>query len=182
MAQVEESGGSDKKGKKKGRGKKHAPSVDMTPMVDLAFLLITFFMLTTTFSKPQTMQLNMPDKTDTKEKQESKASESLTLLLGEKDKIYWFQGIPDENAKVEETNYSAEGLRKLILEKTAAIGKDEKGKNKIVIIIKPLDKSKYKNVVDVLDEMNITLSQRYAIVDVLPAEKDLADKYIASHP
>ncbi len=177
MAQIEESGGGGKG--KKGKGKKHAPSVDMTPMVDLAFLLITFFMLTTTFSKPQTMQLNMPDKTDTKEKQESKASESLTLLLAKDDKVLWFQGLPEE-AKLAETDYSSEGLRKLIMEKTAQVGKNEKGENKIVIIIKPLDESKYKNVVDVLDEMNITVSQRYAIVDVIPVEEELVTKYQAS--
>ena len=177
MAQIEESGGGGKG--KKGKGKKHAPSVDMTPMVDLAFLLITFFMLTTTFSKPQTMQLNMPDKTDNNEKSESKASESLTLLLAKDDKVLWFQGLP-ENAKLAETDYSGEGLRKLIMEKTAAVGKDAEGKNKIVIIIKPLDESKYKNVVDVLDEMNITLSQRYAIVDVIPSEKELVTKYQVS--
>ncbi len=177
MAQIEESGGGGKG--KKGKGKKHAPSVDMTPMVDLAFLLITFFMLTTTFSKPQTMQLNMPDKTDTKEKQESKASESLTLLLAKDDKVLWFQGLPEE-AKLAETDYSSEGLRKLIMEKTVQVGKNEKGENKIVIIIKPLDESKYKNVVDVLDEMNITVSQRYAIVDLIPAEKELVTKYQAS--
>jgi len=125
------------------------------------------------------MQLNMPDKTDKNEKQESKASESLTLLLSENDKILWFQGLPEE-AKLEETDFSGDGLRKLIMEKTVAIGKDAEGKNKIVIIIKPLEKSKYKNVVDVLDEMNITLSQRYAIVDLLPAEKELVAKYEAS--
>jgi len=140
MAQIEESGG---KGKNGGKGKKHSPSVDMTPMVDLAFLLITFFMLTTTFSKPQTMQLNMPDKTETNEKSEAKASESLTLLLADEDKILWYKGIPEE-AKLEQTDYSSDGLRKLIMDKTAQVGKDANGKNKIVIIIKPMDNSKYK--------------------------------------
>ena len=177
MAQIEESGGGGKG--KKGKGKKHAPSVDMTPMVDLAFLLITFFMLTTTFSKPQTMQLNMPDKTETNEKQESKASESLTLLLAKDDKVLWFQGL-SEGAKLAETDFSGEGLRKLIMDKTVEVGKDAEGKSKIVIIIKPLDESKYKNVVDVLDEMNITVSQRYAIVDVTPEEKALVTNYQAS--
>jgi len=181
MAQVEESGGGDKKGKK-GRGKKSAPSIDMTPMVDLAFLLITFFMLTTTFAKPQTMQLNMPDKTDKNEKSDSPASWSLTLLLGEKDRVYWFQGLPTE-AKIEVTDYSSEGLRKLIMDKTREVGKNPKdGKNKIIVIIKPLEKSKYKNVVDVLDEMNITLTQSYAIVDPIPTERDLVTQYEITNP
>jgi hypothetical protein len=125
------------------------------------------------------MQLNMPDKTETNEKSEAKASESLTLLLVENDKILWYQGIPEE-AKLEETDFSSEGLRKLIMDKTAKVGKDGNGKDKIVIIIKPMDKSRYKNTVDVLDEMNITQSQRYAIVDVLPLEKELVAKYKAT--
>ena len=170
MAEIQESG-----------GKKSSPKVDMTPMVDLGFLLITFFMLTTTFSKPQSMQLNMPDKNkDQKEETTpTKESETITLLLGKDNKLFWYQGLPSDPALVlNDINYSSESLRKLILEKTAAIGRNEKGENKIVIIIKPLDDSKYKNVVDILDEMNITLSQRYAIVDVLPVEKELVAKHV----
>lgn len=178
MAEIAESGGGGKG--KKGRGKKSSPKIDMTPMVDLAFLLITFFMLTTTFSKPQSMQLNMPDKDDqTKETQATKESETITLLLGESNRLFWYQGLPtNPDLKLNDIDYSPDSFRKLVMEKTAAVGKDADGKNKIVIIIKPLDKSKYKNVVDILDEMNITMSQRYAIVDVLPIEKELVAKHI----
>ena len=62
MAELNTGGGGGKGGKV--RSKKSNPGVDLTAMVDLAFLLITFFMLTTSLSKPQSMDLGLPDKED----------------------------------------------------------------------------------------------------------------------
>ena len=61
MAELNTGGGGKKSGGKV-RSKKQNSKVDLTAMVDLAFLLITFFMLTTTLSKPQSMNLGLPDK------------------------------------------------------------------------------------------------------------------------
>ena len=47
---------------KKGKQKKMTVRVDFTPMVDMNMLLITFFMLCTSLSKPQTMEISMPDR------------------------------------------------------------------------------------------------------------------------
>lgn len=179
MAEMAESGGGhDKKGKKK--GKKGSPKVDMTPMVDLGFLLITFFMLTTTMSKPQAMELNMPDKTDNSEQQPVKASQSMTIILGKKDKVYWYMGTAQEakeKDELKETDFSANGIRKVIIEKTRELGGDEKGVPRIVIVIKAMDESRYKNMVDILDEMHITHSKRYAIVDITPEDIELTKKF-----
>ncbi len=169
-------GGHDKKGKKK----KGSPRVDMTPMVDLGFLLITFFMLTTTLSKPQSMELNMPDKTDKSEQQPTKASHSLTVILGKDDQVFYFVGTPKdakEGDLLQKTDFSSAGIRKVILDKTKEIGGDEKGIPMIVVVIKAMDDSKYKNMVDILDEMHITNSKRYAIVDLLPEEIELTKKF-----
>ena len=62
MAELNTDGGGGKKGSGKVRSKKQNSKVDLTAMVDLAFLLITFFMLTTSLSKPQSMDLGMPEK------------------------------------------------------------------------------------------------------------------------
>jgi hypothetical protein len=43
----------------------------------------------------------------------------------------------------------------------------------MVVLIKPTNDANYKNVVDVLDEMNISNIKRYALVDILPQEIDL---------
>jgi hypothetical protein len=40
-------------------------------------------------------------------------------------------------------------------------------------LIKPADNSIYKNVVDILDEMNISNIKRYALVEITPEDMDL---------
>ena len=173
MAELEQKQPGGKKGKKKGR-KKMSTRIDLTPMVDLGFLLVTFFMLTTTFSKPQTMEINLPvkPKEEVKEEEQNrvKASNALSIIIGEYNRIFWYQGINDPSTpplpEVTETNFSADGIRKVLVEKNAT-NKD------LVVLIKPTDEANYKNVVDILDEMNITDTKRYALVDITPEDKDL---------
>jgi hypothetical protein len=43
----------------------------------------------------------------------------------------------------------------------------------LVVLIKPDSTSKYKNVVDILDEMNVCAVGRFAIVDITDSEKEL---------
>ncbi len=170
MAELDTSGGGKHKGGKV-RSKKASTRVDLTAMVDLAFLLITFFMLTTTLSKPKAMDLTMPDKDDkTKDQLAVAASRSMTLLLGANNKVEWFIGEPGKSQPTTD-NYGKNGLRKTLIEKGKEI-QQTTGKY-MVVLIKPSDKSNYKNVVDVIDEMNITGVQSYAIVDILPAELEL---------
>lgn len=163
MAEVNTSGAKEGKG----RSKKTSTKVDMTPMVDLAFLLITFFMLTTTFGKPQAMQVNMPDKTENEDTAPVPSSKAFTILLGENDKIFYYSGYEDPDVNI--TDYSSQGIRKIVLEKQAEV-------DKLVIVIKPSPKSRYKNLVDILDEMEITNSKRYAIVDITPVDEELMQK------
>src|SRR6478735_5893885 len=101
---------SNKKGKGKRRKTSVSTKIDMTPMVDLAFLLITFFMLTTTFSKPQAMDVNMPDKTEDNKKQDIKESKAMTIVLGENNKVFYYIGV--QAPVVKATDFSDEGIRK----------------------------------------------------------------------
>ncbi|HEU5145285.1 MAG TPA: biopolymer transporter ExbD [Chryseosolibacter sp.] len=163
MAEVQQGGGGG--GHKKGgkvRAKKMSTKIDMTPMVDLAFLLLTFFLLTTTFNKPKTMEVNMPDKVDD-ETQQTKINENdiLNLVLAEDDKIFWWVGL---EPPVNETNYSKDGVRKVILQHT-------RSNPKMMVLIKPKDESRYENMVNILDEMDITDTKRYAIVEYSPDDK-----------
>ena len=165
MAEIQGGGGGGKKKGGKVRAKKSSTRIDMTPMVDLAFLLLTFFVMTTTLNKPQTMEIVMPEKTEEPDDQ-PKVNEKhvLTLVLGEDNKVYWYMGITDP--KVELTDFSASGVRKLLLEKKNEIPK-------LVILIKASDKSKYRNMVDILDEMNINQIKVYALVDITKVDEDL---------
>lgn len=165
MADLGGGGGGGKKKGGKVRVKKSSTRIDMTPMVDLAFLLLTFFVMTTTLNKPQAMQINMPDKPKEGDEQpEVNEKNVLTLVLGEDDKVYWYIGITDP--KVEVTDFSATGIRKVLLEKKAEIPK-------LIVLIKSLDEARYKNMVDIMDEMNISSVQRFALVEITDVDKDL---------
>jgi biopolymer transport protein ExbD len=164
MAELGGGGGGKKKGGKV-RVKKSSTRIDMTPMVDLAFLLLTFFVMTTTLNKPQAMQVTMPDKPkDGDEQPEVNEKNVLTLVLGENDKIYWYMGITDP--KVDVADFSATGIRKVLQEKKAELPK-------LIVLIKSMDEARYKNMVDILDEMNISSVQRFALVDITSVDKEL---------
>lgn len=190
MAEVN-TGGKDKGGKNK--QKKVSLRVDFTPMVDMNMLLITFFMFCTSLSKPQTMEISMPDRkaepdTQTKVKPEL----ATTILLGENNKVYYYLGEPnyDDYTSLKETTYTPEGLRKVLLGRNAHIiaqldalkeqkknnqiseedfekqaGEIKKSKDAPVVVIKPQDKASYKNMVDALDEMLICNISKYAVVE-----------------
>lgn len=152
-------------------------------MVDLGFLLITFFMLTTTLAKPQIMALVMPDKDVKKDDLEPvKESKVLTLMLGGNDKVYWYEGITDP--KLDSTDYSAEGVRKVILDKMDKVKgqwgledyedfktKEPRKGSFLNVIIKPTKDARYKNMVDALDEMSVTKVRYYVILDISEAEE-----------
>lgn len=173
-------GGGDSKGKKV-RSKKQDAGVDLTAMVDLAFLLITFFMLTTSLSKPQSMNLAMPDKDDTKVDEpvlDVADDRTLTILLGEKNKMVWYYGLPKtpiEGPTV--VGYGKNGIRKELLAKTKSVvakyGDPKKG---LIVLVKASKKSTYRNLVDILDEIAITKVPTYAIVDITPEENVMLEK------
>lgn len=198
MADFDAGGGGGHKKEKGKRSKKMSTRVDFTPMVDLAFLLITFFMLTTTMSKPQTMEINMPVKEDVPPEDQTKFPEccTMTILLSENDKIYYYMGLTDP--KIETTDFGPDGIRKLLVEKNGnAIKKinalKEKFRNKqltedklreeiinvkkdfytLKVIIKSDEKSRYKNLVDILDEMSITEVGSYSVADITPQELEM---------
>ena len=199
MAELNTDDGGGKKGKHgKKRAKKSSTKIDMTPMVDLAFLLLTFFMLTTTFSKPKSMEINMPvDPTDPKNQQ--KVNNALTFLLSDSNAIYYYYGeFKPGETKLEKTNFSKDGAHKVLLQYNdwtkkeiealalkrdnrqiadttfKRLAMDAKGDKKaLMALVKTDEKASYKNVIDMLDELNICYVGKYALVDLSQPESDL---------
>jgi biopolymer transport protein ExbD len=195
-------------GKKK--AKKHAPHIDMTPMVDLMCLLITFFMLTTAFSKAKIMEINLPEKLKDKNVEPPKisASRTLNIILGPDNKIYWYPGTvkPEDYNNLppmQETDFSANGIRPLLLERNRSLFKKiDDFKNQVlsgkivmppdsvqksisklktdddtgpIVLIKAYKKATYGNFVDILDEMNICGIARYTFVDIAFYENTMVE-------
>ncbi len=164
MAEISQSGGMASS-RTRVRSKKLSTRIDMTPMVDLAFLLLTFFILTTTLNKLNVMQIAMPDKPDiTNPPPEVNGKQVLTLILDAGDKIYWRR--ETGNAKFESMSMSHDLINKLLLTKKTEI-------EKMLVIVKPTNRSKYKNLVNIVDEMTIAKVERYCIVDVTAEDEQL---------
>lgn len=182
MAELNTGDGGGKGGKV--RSKKQNSKVDLTAMVDLAFLLITFFMLTTSLSKPQSMDLSLPDKDPNKDDPKTKVDENrtMTVMLGPDNKMVYYMGLlASPKVGPKDIAYGKDGIRrelltqkKAVLAYSASLGKP---KNGIIVIIKPTKKSNYRNLVDILDEMAISGVETYAIVpEFTPEETKLIDK------
>jgi len=212
MAEIVQEEGHKGKGKKK--AKKHGTHIDMTPMVDLACLLLTFFMLTTAFNKPKVMAIILPEKPKENEKPpELDKSRALNILLVDHDKILWYNGLADPNKilpTLSETDFTKEGVRKLLLQrnkelygKISKLNKDVvEGKIKIprdtlearikrmqkddrfgpIVLIKAADSVKYRNLVDIMDEMVIANVARYTLVDINQVEKMMVKNYFRTAP
>lgn len=205
MAEIiqEEKGG----GKKK--AKKHAPHIDMTPMVDLMCLLITFFMLTTAFNKPKIMEIILPEpQKENAPAPRISASRTLNIVLGPDNKVFTYPGTvkPEDYNNLPpltETDYSATGIRQILLERNRTLAKkiadfnDQVLTGKLVlspdsvrgsiaklkkvddtgpiVLIKAYKNSNYGNVVDILDEMNICGIAIYMLVDITWYEERMVE-------
>ena len=176
MADIDTSGGGGH-GKHSGgpRAKKMSTRVDLTPMVDLAFLLISFFMLTTTLNKPKAMELNMPKPVDNKEDaQDVGECQVLNIVIDTLDAVWYYEGL--QVAGLQKTSFSGEsGIRKQILKMIKKVPNEcpltkKRNKRDAILLIKLMEGARYKNMVDILDEMDITDCKIYAIQEPDPIE------------
>ena len=168
MAELDTSGGGKHKGGKI-RSKKASTRIDLTAMVDLAFLLITFFIMTTTLAKPKAMDMVMPDKSKKDVQLPVPETRTMTVLLGSNDKIEWWIG--PAGSPTHTDNFGKDGIRKTLVEQDKKIQATHAGKdNYMIVLVKPSDKSTYKDFVNMIDEMNIAGIQSRAVIDITKPE------------
>ncbi|MBP8823265.1 MAG: biopolymer transporter ExbD [Flavobacteriales bacterium] len=201
MAEVQQadSGGGGRHQKK--RAKKGSTHIDMTPMVDLAFLLLTFFILTTTMYKPSTLQLTFPvPQEDQKEKALDKVNNALTVFLTKDDQIlYYRDAFKPGETQLSRTDFSKitqllaeenrstfeqvqELKRRYNADEIDQVAYDtlrnniEKRPEALFVIIKPDVDAKYRNMIDMVDEMDISGIGKYAVQDTIkPDERIMLD-------
>jgi len=149
---------------------KRSTKVDLTPMVDLGFILITFFVFTASLTDPKAMNLLLPNDTDTLVNDNICESCALTFILEDNNRLYYYEG-KEKNAQYKTSNYSSKGIRQLIMEKRRQVIK-KMGKDQMVLLIKPAAQSSFKNLIDVVDECNISLVKRYYIDEITDEEKN----------
>lgn len=147
-----------------------APRTDMTPMVDLAFLLITFFVMTAQMQEPAVMSLAMPKDGPS---QPVGATESMTLFLSGENDLYYYEGITGEAlpaGKMQPVPGGVKELRDILIRKQRALD-DFKGRDRLMVLVKPTTSSKYRLLIDALDELKIAGVSRFAVIDPGPEEK-----------
>jgi len=140
------------------------------------------------------------------EKTKIKASQAMTILLTKDNKVvyYFVDATTGEPGTPMVTNFGKGGIRATLLaenrmrndrvdsipiykaqlqsnkikeeEFREKVGAIKAFKDGLIVVIKANDDSKYKNLVDILDEMNICNIGRYAIVDITPMEVEMLKK------
>ena len=180
----------------KKRAKKGSTRIDMTPMVDLAFLLLTFFILTTTMYKPSTLQLTYPVPPDEQLPQPpKKVNNAITVFLTKKDQVLYYKDA-FKAGETQLTRTDLKEIRKTLVEMNRASvdrinaltkqfneGKinevvfdslknmSQKQEDALYVIIKPDRDAKFRNVIDIVDEMDICGVGKFAVQDVIKPEE-----------
>ncbi|MBO0938146.1 biopolymer transporter ExbD [Fibrella sp. HMF5335] len=134
-------------------------------LIGVALLLVSFFILSITLSKPAKMTLTVPDSNEARPV--LNAQTTLVVYLGDKQ-TYLLDRVAPETVNASKalltmpTDSLSQAIKRIRQQAEQTIGKDS-----LVLIIKPLPTSSYKNMVNALDIMAALKIKRYALVDEL---------------
>lgn len=207
MAEISQESGGNKKGKKKRTKKASTtidftPMVDLGFLLITFFMLTT----TLSKPQTMEIVVPAKDKVEEQDQPKVNIKQAITILLDKDDKVFYYFGARDEEAQTDPqlvlSDYSSKGIRQMLLSRNANVVqkikelKDKKEKTKMkdeeykkqaseirndreapVVMIKAVEKSKFRNLVDALDEMQICNIGKYAIVDITPYDTTLIYNY-----
>jgi hypothetical protein len=103
-----------------------------------------------------------------------KQSQAMTIVLGDAHRVYYYFGLNDPadptvpKPTLHTTDFSARGIRQVLLARRRA----QPGQP-LMLLLKAGPKAHYQDMVDILDEMNITDQKKYALVDLAAADRQL---------
>lgn len=135
--------------------------LDTTSLVGMSLVLAVLLLLTAKSVKQTVLQLTMPSRSNREEIRKIPARDGLTLLLGRQHQIHYYRGgfYSEQLPKLQTIRSGGKRLRRILLEARSE-------NPRLVVLIKPGPGAKYRDLVDALDEMNITDQRKYAVVDL----------------
>ncbi|WP_425290758.1 ExbD/TolR family protein [Spirosoma linguale] len=150
--------------------------IDMTPFVSVALLLIVFFVLMKMVQRPNQLQVQLPEDGHCIWYNPN-ADASLFLLAN--NRIGFLTYRPDgSGAEFIETDYSFKGLRQQLMYLMP--------NRRTIVLITPTQQATFKNIVDVLDELQIQGPINFRLsYEITPGERKMLhsyEVYKASHP
>jgi biopolymer transport protein ExbD len=164
----------------KAKNKKRTTRVIVIVLVSISFLIVALFMVMIQLTKPKAMILSLPQTSEkiNPVRLNKDDSKIITILLGENNRVIYYMGpLGSPIISPKETEYGKNGIhRELSLQNKNALQNSSKNikPKSLVIIIKPSEKSTYKNLTDIIDEMSASNIDNYVIVkDFTSEEKKL---------
>ena len=191
--QVEEKSKGGKKKPKKGEARVDmTPMVDLMSLLITFFMLTAAFSKPKVMEIVLPEKIKDTEKVDPPKIAESR---TLNIILGPEDKVFWYPGKADPDVTVlQETNFSDEGIRQILLDRNRALfrkiadfedqvirGEIEIKQDSLrsaisqlkkdddtgpIVLIKAYKTARYKNFVDIIDEMSIVGIARYTFTDI----------------
>jgi biopolymer transport protein ExbD len=204
--QVEEKSKGGKKKPKKGEARVDmTPMVDLMSLLITFFMLTAAFSKPKVMEIILPEKIKKDEKVEPPKIAESR---TLNIILGPDDKVFWYPGKADPDVTVlQETDFSATGIRQVLLDRNRALfrkiddfqqkvirGEIEISQDSLqnaikqlkkdddtgpIVLIKAYKTSRYKDFVDIIDEMSIVGIARYTFTDISWIEENLVAKALS---
>lgn len=207
IIQEEKSKGGKKRPKKGNPHMDMTPMVDLMCLLLTFFMLTTAFSKPKVMDIVLPEKIKKNEKVDPPKIADSR---TLNIVVGPEGRVFWYPGKPDPNVPLQETDFSDKGIREVLIDRNRALLKKIEqlkadvisGKLNIkqdslqnaikqmkkdddtgpIVLIKFYKKAKYKNFVDIIDEMSIVGIARYIIVDINWIEQGMVETAIKNAP